>query len=159
MKAVVPGSFDPITNGHLDVIVRARRIFDEVIVAVGINAGKTHLFDLRQRLDLARAATAGWDGVRAEPLDGLLVDFCTRHGAHAVVKGARTARDFDVELQMARMNHALSGVETVVLPASAQWGHVSSTFVRQIATLGGDVTDFVPPLVAAQLRQRKDGNG
>ncbi len=159
MKAVVPGSFDPITYGHLDIIVRARQVFSEVVVAVGANASKTYLFGPSERLELVRAATATMAGVSVEPLAGLLVDFCREHGTEAVVKGARTSADFDFEVQMARMNHALSGVETVLLPASAQWGHVSSTLVRQIATLGGDVSNFVPPLVVTRLGERKDDHG
>ncbi len=154
MKAVMPGSFDPVTNGHLDVLTRAARIFDEVVVAVGVNSSKSYLFSADERLDLVRETVAGLPGVTAEPLDGLLVEFCRRHGAEAVVKGARTATDFDYEVGMARMNHALTGVETVVLPASADWGHVSSTLVRQVATLGGDVTRFVPAVVAARLGER-----
>ena len=154
MKAVVPGSFDPITHGHLDVISRAAAIFDSVIVAVGVNSSKSYLFDFGERLDLVRQACSDLRGVTAEPLDGLLVDFCTAHGATAIVKGARGSTDFDYEVGMARMNHALTGVETVVLPASTQWSYVSSTLVRQIASLGGDVTAFVPDVVIERLERK-----
>ncbi len=155
MRAVVPGSFDPITNGHLDVIRRARAIFDEVVVAVGANSSKRYLFEPAERLELVRAATAGIDGVTAEPLSGLLVEFCRTHGADAIVKGARAATDFDFEVGMARMNHSLTGVETVILPAAAQWSYVSSTLVREVATLGGDAAPYVPAVVAERLATRR----
>ena len=155
MRAVVPGSFDPITNGHLDVIRRARAIFDEVVVAVGANSSKRHLFELEERLELVRDATADIEGVTAEPLTGLLVDFCKAHGAGAIAKGARGATDFDFEVGMARMNQSLTGVETVILPAAAQWSYVSSTLVREIATLGGDAAPYVPAVVAQRLATRR----
>lgn len=155
MRAVVPGSFDPITNGHLDVIRRARAVFDHVVVAVGANSSKKYLFEPVERLELVRAAVADLDGVSAEMLDGLLVEFCTRHQAGAIVKGARGAVDFDFEVGMARMNHSLTGVETVILPASAPWSYVSSTLVREVATLGGDVGPYVPDVVAARLASRR----
>lgn len=158
MRVVVPGSFDPVTNGHLDVFRRAAALFGDVVVGVGANSTKNYLFQPDERLDLVRAATAGIPGVTAEPLDGLLVDFCRRVGAGVVLKGGRGGADFEFEVQMAQMNHALSGVETVVLPASAEWAYVSSTLVRQIASLGGDVTAFVPPCVAERLAtRRRDG--
>ncbi len=156
MRAVVPGSFDPITNGHLDVIRRARAIFDHVVVAVGANSSKRYLFEPDERLDLVRAATADLDGVSAEPLSGLLVDFCRAHDAAAIVKGARGATDFDFEVGMARMNHSLIGVETVILPASAAWSYVSSTLVREVAILGGDVGPYVPDVVAERLATRRN---
>ncbi|HET7725032.1 MAG TPA: pantetheine-phosphate adenylyltransferase [Propionibacteriaceae bacterium] len=151
----MPGSFDPITNGHLDVIRRARAIFDEVVVAVGANSSKTYLFPPDERLELVRAATADLDGVRAEPLSGLLVDFCRSHGADAIVKGGRAGGDFEFEVGMARMNHSMTGVETVILPASAQWSFVSSTLVREVARLGGDAAPYVPDVVAARLAMRR----
>lgn len=156
MRAVVPGSFDPITNGHLDVIRRARAIFDHVVVAVGANSSKRYLFETGERLELVRAATADIDGVTAEPLEGLLVDFCRAHDAGAIVKGARGATDFDFEVGMARMNHSLIGVETVILPASATWSYVSSTLVREVAILGGDVGPYVPDVVAERLATRRN---
>lgn len=156
MRAVVPGSFDPITNGHLDIIRRARAIFDHVVVAVGTNSSKRYLFEPAERLDLVRAATADIDGVSAEPLSGLLVDFCRAHDAAAIVKGARGATDFDFEVGMARMNHSLVGVETVILPASAAWSYVSSTLVREVAILGGDVGPYVPDVVAERLATRRN---
>ncbi len=156
MRVVVPGSYDPVTNGHLDIISRAARLFGDVVVGVGVNSTKSYLFSAEERLDLVREAVGDLAGVSAEPLDGLLVDFCTRIGAGAIVKGGRGGADFEFEVQMAQMNQALTGVETIVLPASAQWAYVSSTLVRQIATLGGDVSAFVPPCVTARLVARRD---
>ena len=156
MRAVVPGSFDPVTNGHLDVFRRASALFGDVVVGVGVNSTKSYLFPPAERLELVRAAVAGIPGVTAQPLDGLLVDFCRRVGAGVVVKGGRGGADFEFEVQMAQMNHALTGVETVVLPASAEWAYVSSTLVRQIALLGGDVAAFVPPGVLDRLLTRRN---
>lgn len=156
MRAVVPGSFDPITNGHLNVITRARAIFSDVVVAIGDNSSKRYLFDPEERIDLVRAAVANLEGVTVEPLSGLLVDFCRVHGAGAIVKGARAASDFDFEVGMARMNQSLSGIETVILPASSQWSYVSSTLVREIALLGGDATPYVPAVVAQRLAIRRE---
>ena len=155
MKAVWPGSFDPITHGHLDVIRRARALFDEVIVAVGRNSAKKYLFDTDERVELVTTAIGDQAGVRVAVLSGLLVDFCRDQGAGVVVKGLRFASDFDFELQMAHINHSLTGLETVLLPASAQWGTLSSTMVREVASLGGDVRAFVPPLVAARIEQKR----
>ncbi len=156
MRAVCPGSFDPITHGHLDVIRRAGALFDEVVVAVGRNSAKNYLFDTDERVELVRAAVGEQPRVRVEVLSGLLVDFCREQGADVVVKGLRFASDFDFELQMAHINHSLTGLETVLLPASAQWGTLSSTMVREVASLGGDVRAFVPPLVAERIEQKRN---
>ncbi|HOB04299.1 MAG TPA: pantetheine-phosphate adenylyltransferase [Propionibacteriaceae bacterium] len=155
MKVVVPGSFDPVTNGHLDIFSRAAALFGEVVAAVGVNSTKSYLFTAEERLALVREALAGLPNVSAEPLDGLLVDFCRDIGAGAIVKGGRGGADFEFEVQMAQMNRALTEVDTVVLPASAEWAYVSSTLVRQIATLGGDVSAFVPPCVTDKLATRR----
>jgi pantetheine-phosphate adenylyltransferase len=151
--AVCPGSFDPITYGHLDVITRAARLFDEVLVAVGQNSTKRYLFSPEERVELARAATADIPGVRVEPLSGLLVDFVAEHGGGVLVKGVRFASDFDFELQMAHLNSAVGRVETIILPASPVWGTLSSTMIREIATHGGDVSEFVPEVVSRRIRQ------
>ena len=155
MRAVCPGSFDPITHGHVDIITRAAALFDEVIVAVGRNSAKNYLFDTDERVELASAAVAGVPGVRVETLSGLLVDFCRDRGAGVVVKGLRFASDFDFELQMAHINGSLTGLETVLLPASAQWGTLSSTMIREVAGLGGDVSAFVPALVSDRIEEKK----
>ncbi len=156
MRAVCPGSFDPITHGHVDVITRAAALFDEVIVAVGRNSAKNYLFDTEERLELAGAAIADLPNVRVDTLSGLLVDYCRNQGAEVVVKGLRFASDFDFELQMAHVNRSLTGLETVLLPASAQWGTLSSTMIREVASLGGDVRAFVPTLVAERIEQKRD---
>lgn len=144
MKAACPGSFDPVTFGHLDIIERAASLFGEVLVAVGRNSTKNYLFDTLERVDLLEQVTADMPGVTVAPLDGLLVDFCAREQVGVIVKGLRFTHDFEFELQMAQMNHELSGIETVCLPTSVPWAHVSSTMVREIALLGGDVSRFVP---------------
>lgn len=153
MKAVCPGSFDPITRGHLDVIKRARSMFDEVIVGVGQNSRKNYLFTPEERLSLVRDAVADMDGVTAEPISGLLVDFAKEHGARLLIKGLRFATDFDYELQMAHVNHAISGIETVLLPAGRVYGTISSTLLREVALSGGDVSEFVTPAVNEAIQR------
>ncbi len=155
MKAVCPGSFDPITHGHLDVIRRASTLFDEVIVAWAATRPRSTCSTPTSGSNWPGRRSASLPGVRVETLSGLLVDFCRDQGAEVVVKGLRFASDFDFELQMAHINHSLTGLETVLLPASAQWGTLSSTMVREVATLGGDVTAFVPPLVAERIEQKR----
>jgi pantetheine-phosphate adenylyltransferase len=159
MTAICPGSFDPVTHGHLDVITRAAALFGDVIVAIGQNSAKTYLFDTAERIELATAATAGIPGVRVLPLTGLLVDFCREQGAEVIVKGLRFASDFDFELQMAHLNNALSGVETVMLPSSSHWATLSSTMIREVARYGGDVSPFVPPLVAERIAAKQAERG
>ena len=154
MKVVCPGSFDPITLGHLDVVSRAADLFGEVVVAIGRNSTKSHLFSLEERLDLARRALAEVPGATVAPIDGLLVDFCRTIGASAIVKGLRFASDFDYELQMAHMNEHVGGVETVFLPASPEFGTVSSSMMRQMARFGGDVSKFLPPMVNEAMLAR-----
>ena len=153
--AVCPGTFDPFHLGHLDVVRRAAVLFDEVVVAVATNAAKSPMFEAGERVELARAALADVPGVRVAAAPGLLVDFCRERDAGYVVKGLRFASDFDFELQMAHINHSLTGLETVLLPASAQWGTLSSTMVREVATLGGDVSAFVPALVAERIENKR----
>ena len=148
MTAVYPGSFDPVTNGHLDIVARAARVFGEVIVAVGQNSAKSSLFSLSERVAMLAQATAGMDGVRVLPMSGLLADFCRLHDADVIVKGVRFAGDLDYELQMAHVNAELVGVDTVLLPASREWGTISSTMVRDVARHGGDVSAFVPGVVS-----------
>ena len=153
-RAVCPGSFDPVTLGHLDVIGRAAQLFDEVLVVVGANSRKSGLFTPDERVELLREECAPWPEVSVGLLGGLLVDFCTEHRVSAVVKGLRSATDFDYELQMAQMNAALTGVETVFLPTSPRWSYVSSTLVREIAAGGGDVSACLSPAVAARTVER-----
>ncbi|MDO4887276.1 MAG: pantetheine-phosphate adenylyltransferase [Actinomycetaceae bacterium] len=152
--AVYPGSFDPITLGHLDVARRARALFDEVVVAVGMNSSKKYVFTADERLALAREALAGLDGVRAEPMDGLLTALCSRLGATAIVKGLRGAGDFAAEQPMALMNRHLSGIETVFVLGDPALAHIASSLVKEVARFGGDVAALVPPGVGAALAGR-----
>jgi pantetheine-phosphate adenylyltransferase len=147
-RAVCPGSFDPVTLGHLDVITRAAGLFDEVLVAVGTNPSKSRLFSGEERLDMLRRACQGIDGVTVASFTGLLTEFCTAHDVHAIVKGLRAGTDFDYELPMAHMNASLApGVETVYLPTSAGWSFVSSSLVKEVAGFGGDVSRYLPDFV------------
>jgi pantetheine-phosphate adenylyltransferase len=149
---VYPGTFDPVTNGHLDIIDRAARILDRLVVGVATNAGKGPLFPLEERVELVRAETdaiAARTGTRVEvvPFEGLLIGFARQVGAGVIIRGLRAVSDFDYEFQMAGMNHRLDrGVETVFLMASETHQFISSRFVKEIARLGGDVTTFVPKL-------------
>ncbi len=154
-RCVCPGSFDPVTVGHVDVVRRASALFDEVVVAVMTNPAKQSTFSLEERLGLLRAALAGIDGVRVVDVGGgLLVDFCTRVGAGAVVKGLRSGTDVAYEMPMALMNRHLSGLETVFLPGDPTLEHVSSSLVKEVAAHGGDVTGMVPDGVLAPLLAR-----
>lgn len=146
--AVCPGSFDPVTLGHLDVVRRARTLFDEVVVAVGVNATKTPLLDAGTRVQLFRDAVADIPGVRVEPMPGLLADLVREVDAVAVVKGLRGGADFDAEHPMALMNRHLSGVETVFVIGDPALAHVASSMVRDVARHGGPIADLVPPGVA-----------
>lgn len=154
MLAICPGSFDPVTHGHLDIIARAAALFDDVVVAVGRNSAKNYLFTLDERLELMRATTGHLPNVTVAALDGLLVDFARARGAKVLVKGIRFASDFDFELQMAHINAVVGSVETVMLPASPQWATLSSTMIREVASYGGDVGAFVPEAVALKIRQQ-----
>lgn len=152
--ACCPGSFDPMTLGHLDVVSRAAALFDEVSVAVLVNEAKRSLFDLEERLAMLREVTSDLPNVTVDAFDGLLVDFCADRGISAIVKGLRSASDFDYELPMARMNAGLRPVQTVFLPTAAPWSHVSSSLVKEVAALGGDVSDLLPARVHTALVQR-----
>ena len=153
-RAVCPGSFDPATSGHLDVIERTARLFDEVVVAVGNNMAKNALFSPAERVDMLAEACSPWNNVTVALFDGLLVDFCTDHRIGVIVKGLRFVSDFDYELQMAQMNRELTAVDTIFMPTAPQWSYVSSTLIREIASLGGDVAAFLPPRIAERIRSR-----
>lgn len=154
MKVLCPGSFDPITVGHLDIITRAHALFGEVVVAIGNNSTKNYLFDFDERVALVQGATTGLDGITVEAMDGLLVGFCHERGIPAVVKGLRFGADFDFELQMAHMNQDMGGIETILLPAARDHVTLSSTIIRQVVRLGGDVSRYVPANVVAALAAR-----
>ncbi|MFJ7151733.1 pantetheine-phosphate adenylyltransferase [Streptomyces sp. NPDC100445] len=153
-RAVCPGSFDPITNGHLDIIARASRLYDEVYVAVMINKSKKGLFEIEERIELIREVTSEYANVRVEAFHGLLVDFCKERDIPAIVKGLRAVSDFDYELQMAQMNIGLTGVETLFVPTNPTYSFLSSSLVKEVAAWGGDVSHLVPAPVLSALNER-----
>jgi pantetheine-phosphate adenylyltransferase len=156
-RAVCPGSFDPVTNGHLDIVQRAASLFDEVIVAVGVNQSKNRLFSPEERIGMLEQATVGLPNVSVEGFTGLLTTFCQERGAHAIVKGLRAVSDFDYELQMAQMNSSLTDVETVFVPTSPEWSFLASSLVKEVATFGGDVSGLVPDFVLGPLTEKLAG--
>jgi pantetheine-phosphate adenylyltransferase len=153
-RAVCPGSFDPVTNGHLDIIERAGALFDEVIIAVLINKSKRSLFTVSERIEMLRDAVAGCPNVRVDSFHGLLVDYCTANDIRAIVKGLRAVTDFDYELQMAQMNKRLSGVDTVFIVTNPTYSFLSSSLIKEVAMYGGDVSHLLPAAVDKRLRQR-----
>jgi len=154
-RAIYPGSFDPVTNGHLDVIERARKLFDEVIVAVAHNDEKQPLFSLEERLDLLRETAGRIANVRIAELEGLLIDFAKAQNAGAVIRGLRAVSDFEFEFQMALMNRKLdAAVETIFLMPKEEYTYLSSRIVKEIARLGGDISSFVPACVAKALSRQ-----
>ena len=157
-RAICPGSFDPVTCGHLDIIERASRIYDEVVVAVMINPGKQGLFPLEERIEMLTEATVGYPNVTVDSFTGLLVDFCRDREIGVVVKGLRAVSDFDYELQMAQMNQSLAGVETLFMPTNPLYSFLSSSLVKQVALYGGDVTALVPKPVHGRLDRYLPGN-
>jgi pantetheine-phosphate adenylyltransferase len=157
LKAIYPGTFDPITNGHLDIIERAHLRFQQVVVAVSQNPGKAPLFTLEERVGLVKEVVANLDHVEVDSFDGLLVDYATRRGIGTVVKGLRAVTDFEYELQMAQMNHKLEKVETFFMVATPTHSFLSSSLVKEIARFGGDIDSFVPAEVARKLKERFRG--
>ena len=153
-RAVCPGSFDPVTNGHLDIVQRASALFDEVIDAVGVNKSKSRLFLPEERLAMLEQATAPYANVTVAGFTGLLTTFCQERGAHAIVKGLRAVSDYEYELQMAQMNASLTDIETVFIPTSPEWSFLASSLVKEVAAFGGDVSKLVPDFVLGPLTER-----
>lgn len=153
-RAVCPGSFDPVTNGHLDVFERVSAQFDEVVVTVTINPNKKGMFAIDERIELLREATAHLPNVTVDSWQGLLVDYAKERGITAIVKGLRGANDFDYELQMAQMNHKLTGVDTLFVATNPLYSYLSSSLVKEVATYGGDVSDMLPESVHERLLAR-----
>jgi pantetheine-phosphate adenylyltransferase len=153
-RVVCPGSFDPVTNGHLDVIGRAGRLYDEVIVAVLRNPSKSATFTADERVDMLREVTKELDNVRVARFDGLIVDFCKANDVSAIVKGLRAVSDFDYEMQMAQMNYNQAGVETLFMTTNPLYAFLSSSLVKDFARHGGDVTGLVPLPVLERLAVR-----
>ena len=155
MKRIVcPGSFDPITFGHLDIIERASTLFDEVVIAVLVNQTKKTLFTVDERLAMIAEVTAQYSNVRVDSWSGLLVDYCETHDVKAIVKGLRAVTDFDYELQMSQINLQLKGVETLFMSTAPEHSFVSSSLVKEIATFGGDVSPYVPASIIEKLTAR-----
>jgi pantetheine-phosphate adenylyltransferase len=153
-RAVCPGSYDPVTNGHIDIVERAAGLFDEVVVAVLINRTKQGLFTVDERIEMLREVTAHLPNVRVDSWHGLLVDYCRQHGIAVIAKGLRAVSDFDYELQMAQMNQQLSGVETMFMPTNPLWSFLSSSLMKEVAAYGGDVAHLVPASVHQRLLAR-----
>ena len=159
VKAIYPGSFDPLTNGHLDLIARGSKIFDELIVAILRNAEKDPLFSIEERKEMIRAETAKFENVRVETFDGLLVDFAVQQGAQAVLRGIRAISDYEYELQMAMMNRKLDDrVETVFMMPAETYSYLSSRLVKEIFRLGGSVKGLVPTSVEGRLTKKFNFN-
>jgi pantetheine-phosphate adenylyltransferase len=153
-SCVCPGSFDPVTNGHLDVIARASVLADEVVVAVLINQAKRSLFSVDERIDMLREVTKDYPNVHVDAFQGLLVDYCRAHGIQAIVKGLRAVSDFDYELQMSQMNYSLSGIETLFVATNPLYSFLSSSLIKEVATYGGQVSGLVPDVVVSRLTER-----
>jgi pantetheine-phosphate adenylyltransferase len=153
-RAACPGSYDPATNGHLDIIDRAAGQFDEVVVAVLINKNKRGLFSVEERMDMLRETTGHLPNVRVDSWHGLLVDYCRANEIWTIVKGLRAVSDFDYELQMAQMNYQLSGVDTMFMPSNPTYSFLSSSLIKEVATYGGDVSHLLPPAVHQRLINR-----
>jgi pantetheine-phosphate adenylyltransferase len=150
-RVVCPGSYDPATNGHVDIIERAAHQFEEVVVAVLINKTKRYLFEVEDRMEMLREITEHLPNVRVDAWHGLLVDYCRANGITAIVKGLRAVSDFDYELQMAQMNYQLSTVDTMFMPSNPTYSFLSSSLVKEVATYGGDVSHLLPPKVHQRL--------
>ena len=157
LTALCPGTFDPVTNGHLDIIERAGQRFDAVIVGVLDNPAKLPLFSAEERVQMLKEVTASLTNVSITSFSGLLVESAKTLGADVVVKGLRAVTDFEYEIQMAQMNHALAGVETLFITTGPRWSFVSSSLVKEVARFGGDVSALVPPVVVERLHDRLGG--
>jgi pantetheine-phosphate adenylyltransferase len=156
-RALCPGSFDPVTNGHLDIIGRAAHLYDEVVVAVFVNRTKSGLFTVDERIEMLEEATADFPHVRIDSFRGLIVEYCRANDIPVIIKGMRAVSDFDYELQMAQMNRGLAGIDTMFMPTNPEYSFLASSLVKDIASWGGDVSALVPPLVLKRLAERARG--
>jgi len=154
-----PGSFDPVTNGHLDIIGRCSALYDEVVVAVFVNQTKTSLFSVQERREMLEEVTFDYGNVKVEAFQGLVVDYCKAHDIQVIVKGMRAVSDFEYELQMAQMNRGLAGVDTLFMPTNPEYSFLASSLVKEIARWGGDVGSLVPPNVLRRLIERGSAVG
>jgi pantetheine-phosphate adenylyltransferase len=153
-RALCPGSFDPVTNGHIDIIGRVAKLYDEVVVAVFVNQSKSSLFTVDERLEMLTEVTAEYPNIAIDTFEGLVVDYCQAHDIPVIVKGLRAVSDFDYELQMAQMNRGLAGVDTLFMPTNPEYSFLASSLVKEIAKWGGDVSSLVPPNVLKRLKER-----
>ena len=153
-RVVCPGSFDPVTNGHLDIVSRASRLFDEVVVAVLINKTKQGLFTIDERIEMLEEVTKEYGNVKIDKWHGLLVDFCRQNDIPMIVKGLRAVSDYEYELQMAQMNHRMAGVETMFMSTNPLYSYLSSSLMKEIVKYGGDVSGLIPEVVHARLAER-----
>lgn len=153
-RVVCPGSFDPVTNGHLDIISRASRLYDEVVVMVSINLAKKSLFTVEERLDMIREVTRDLGNVKVDSFRGLTVDYCKQHDIPVIVRGLRAVTDYDYELQIAQMNNRMSGVETLFMATSPEYAFLSSSLMKEVVRWGGDASGLVPELVHQRLIER-----
>jgi pantetheine-phosphate adenylyltransferase len=153
-RVVCPGSFDPVTHGHLDIISRASRLYDEVVVAVLINNTKQGLFTVDERIEMLGLVTKEYGNVKVDKFHGLLVDYCRQNDIPVIVKGLRAVSDFDYELQMAQMNHRLAGVETLFMSTNPLYSFLSSSLMKEVAKHGGDVSGLVPDIIQQRLVER-----
>lgn len=153
-KAVCPGSFDPVTNGHLDVFARASHLADEVVILVAINKNKAGTFSIQERMDMLREVVEPYPNVKVDSFMGLLVDYCKANEVQAIVKGLRAVTDFDYELQMAQMNYRLTGIETLFVSTNPIYSYLSSSLIKEVANFGGDIDGLLPDPVQARLLQR-----
>ena len=158
-RALCPGSFDPVTNGHIDIIGRAANLYDEVVVAIFINESKQSMFSVDDRRAMLIEATAAYPNVSVAVFHGLVVDYCRDHDIPVIVKGLRAVSDFDYELQMAQMNRGLAGVDTLFMPTNPEYSFLASSLVKEIAKWGGDVSSLVPPNVLKRLVERPGTDG
>ncbi|CAB5011517.1 unannotated protein [freshwater metagenome] len=155
-RVVCPGSFDPITFGHLDIIARASSLFDEVVIAVMVNKTKKTLFTVEERMEMAREVSSKYPNVKVDSWSGLLVDYCKANSINTIIKGLRAVTDFDYELQMSQMNLQLQNVETLFMSTSPSHSFLSSSLVKEIASYGGDVSSYIPAPVLVRLKARLD---
>jgi pantetheine-phosphate adenylyltransferase len=153
-KAVCPGSFDPVTNGHIDIISRSAELYDQVVVAVLINKNKSSLFTVEERIEMLTEVTAHYGNVVVDSFHGLLVDYCRANGIPVIVKGLRAVSDFDYELQMAQMNRGLAGIDTMFMPTNPEYSFLASSLVKEIATYGGQVSGLLPESVRERMLLR-----
>jgi pantetheine-phosphate adenylyltransferase len=158
-RAVCPGSFDPVTNGHLDIIGRAAHLYDEVIVAVFINQSKSSMFTVEERREMLQEETASYGNVRIDTFRGLVVDYCRANDIPVIIRGLRAISDFDYELQMAQMNRGLADIDTLFMPTKAEYSFLASSLVKEVARWGGDVSALVPTHVLKRLQERNGTTG